>query len=116
LQAVAANPDPLNHSMRTRVAMDVRALNELLDELSQALDDAADAGLESVLDAMNFPAEERETISELSRASSLSEGDDPPTLRDLEAALRSSRRALDETERTGDPEFVQIMTSGLPFG
>jgi hypothetical protein len=73
LQTVAANPDALDHSMRTRVATDVGALNDLVDVLSEALDAAADVGLETVLDAMEFPGEERVTRSRsFFKASSLS--------------------------------------------
>jgi hypothetical protein len=56
LQTVAANPDAPDHSTRTGVATDVRALNDLLDELSEALDAVADVGPETVLDAMDFRA------------------------------------------------------------
>jgi superfamily I DNA/RNA helicase len=59
---------------------------------------------------MNFPAEERETVAQLLQGLVVVEGEDPPTLRALESALHSSRGALDETERTHDPERVQIMT------
>lgn len=110
LQTVAADPDVLDRRMRSRVAADVRALNDLLDELAEVLDSEAEQGLRSVLDAVDFPDEERETIVELLEGLVVAEGDAAPTLRDLEAALHSSRGAMDETERAGDPERVQIMS------
>jgi superfamily I DNA/RNA helicase len=110
LQAVAADPAALDHMMRSRVANDVRALNELLDGLAGAMESEADVGLRAVLDAMNFPDEQRGIVTELLAGLVSAEGDEPPTLRAVESALHSSRGSMDEAERTGDPDRVQIMT------
>ncbi|MEZ5099397.1 MAG: ATP-dependent helicase [Thermoleophilia bacterium] len=110
LQVVAADPNALDHPMRTRVASDVRALNDLLDELAEVLDADAQSGLQTVLDAVGFPDEERAEIVELLEGLLVQEGDQGSTLRDLETALHSSRGAMDEAERAGDPERVQIMS------
>jgi superfamily I DNA/RNA helicase len=96
--------------MRHRVADDVRALNQLLDDLNGVLDDPADVALERVLESIAFPTDQRAALTQLLQSLVPAEADAVPTLRDLESALHSSRGAMDETERAGDPERVQIMT------
>jgi DNA helicase-2/ATP-dependent DNA helicase PcrA len=110
LQAIAEAPEILDHSGRRRVADDVRRISGILDELGDVLDEPANDALESALDALDYPDEEREEVTQLLRSLLVREEDEEATLGDLEAALHSSRGAMDEVERAGDPDRVQLMT------
>lgn len=109
LMTIADDPSILDHPRRRAVAEDVEAIETLLDSLSGALESEAEDGLEQVLDAMEFSdGEERETVTEL--LLSLVVDEEEPTVASVEASLHSSRGAMDELERAGDEDSVQIMT------
>ena len=107
LQDVANEPGLLEHRSRESVAADVRAIIELLDGLANVLDEPAEDGLATLLDTIAFPGDQRPEVEELLRGLIV---EDETTLGGVEAALHSSRGAMDEAERGGDADRVQIMT------
>lgn len=110
LQAVAEDPDVLPHRNRQRAADDIRNINELLDEHDGLLDEPAEAGIETLLDLVEFEDEEDRTEVVGLLLGLTVEGEEEPTLGGIELALHSSRGRMDEAERTGDRDRVQIMT------
>jgi DNA helicase-2/ATP-dependent DNA helicase PcrA len=96
-------------SLTIRIAEEVEEIESLLDELGDVLDDEPEDGLSRVLDAIGFASGEmRDEVEELLLGLPVDEDD--ATLGTVEAALHSSRGAMDEADRTGDPDRVQIMT------
>ena len=110
LQAIADDPDILDHRMRNRIAEEVREINELLDNHADLLDAPAVGGLDLLLSLVEFADDdEREEVAGLLLGLT-AEGDDEQSLGDVEAALHTSRGRTDEEERTGDRDRVQIMS------
>jgi DNA helicase-2/ATP-dependent DNA helicase PcrA len=110
LQAVADYPDVLAHPRRRRIAEEVEEIESMLDGLDGAFESEPGEGLEAVLDALAFPlGNDRDEVEELLLGLLVDE-EEEPTLDDIEAALHSSRGAMDEAERTADPDRIQIMT------
>jgi DNA helicase II / ATP-dependent DNA helicase PcrA len=110
LERIADDPDVLDHSRRRTIGQEVQSLESMLDEHSALLDGAPDEGLEAILDALGFPAgDERDAVVDLLMSLPI-EGNEDVTLGTIEGALHGSRGALDESERAGDPDRVQIMS------
>lgn len=112
LEAIAADPAILEHARRHRVRDDVLAIDEMLDELEDALDASAEDGLEAVMEALEFPADDErvETTELLLGLVATLEEHEESTLRDVESALHSSRGSMDEAERSEDDDSIQIMS------
>lgn len=111
LQAISDDPELLSHPRRNRIAEELEEIERLLDDLAGAFDEPPESGLEEVLEALDFPLDdERTELTELLLGLLLPEENGEPKLSDVEAALHSSRGAMDEGERAGDADRVQIMT------
>jgi DNA helicase-2/ATP-dependent DNA helicase PcrA len=110
LQVIVDDPDVFEHSRRRAVALDVEAIESMLDELGEAWESEPEAGLEAVLGAIDFPeGEQRDEVTELLLDLPIDENQEP-TLGLVEEALHSSRGAMDEAQREGDPDRIQIMS------
>jgi DNA helicase II / ATP-dependent DNA helicase PcrA len=110
LQVIADDPNMLDHPRRRRIADEVGTIEAMLDALADALESTPEEGLESILEALGFPTgEDRDAVVELLLGLPTDE-EGEPTLGDIETALHSSRGAMDEAEKAGDPNRVQIMS------
>jgi DNA helicase II / ATP-dependent DNA helicase PcrA len=112
LSLVADEPGTLTHPRRNRIAEEVKAIEDALDELHEAFEQPPADGLAAVLDAVDLrEPEQRKALQELllSLPVELESGEEG-TLRDVAAALLSSRGAIDEAQQGSDPDRVQIMT------
>jgi len=110
LQAIAEDADILEHRNRRRLADDIIAVNGILDDHAEILEQPAADGLETLLELVGFEDdEEADEIVGLLLGLPV-EGDEELTTGGIEAALHSSRGSRDEWERTGDRDRVQIMT------
>jgi DNA helicase II / ATP-dependent DNA helicase PcrA len=109
LRVIADDPDAIAHPFRRRMAAEVERIEAMLEGLCGAFESEAAEGLAAVLDALSYPSGEgRDEVEGLLLG--LLRDEETPTLDDVEAALHSSRGAMDEAERTADPDRIQIMT------
>jgi DNA helicase-2/ATP-dependent DNA helicase PcrA len=110
IQAIADDPDVLTHRNRARLAQGVHEINRLLDEHADLLESPAGEGLETLLGLIDFEGEEsRDEVAGLLLALP-AEGEEQLTLGVVESALHSSRGGMDEEERQGSSDRVQIMS------
>ena len=101
LRAIADDPDIFESPIRARLADEVEAVEELLQDLGELFEESAAEALETVLDRLAFvDHEERSAVVDL-----LLElcPDDEATLADVEQALHASRSAM-ESGVSEEPE------------
>jgi DNA helicase-2/ATP-dependent DNA helicase PcrA len=112
LRAIADAPDVIDHRMRNRIADEVATVESILEELRAAYEMPPEEGLEAVFAVVAFDTDDqRHAVLELLLGLPVDVGaDEEGTLEDVADALLSSRGAMDEVERTGDEERVQLMT------
>jgi DNA helicase II / ATP-dependent DNA helicase PcrA len=108
LQGIAESPDVLEHSLRNRIAGEVRAINDLLDRLQPCFEDEAQVGLDAIMTEIGIVDEEGEALIMLLLGLLVDHED--PRVSDVEGALHGSRGNLDETHRSSDPDRIPIMT------
>ena len=109
LRAIADDPEIFESPIRARLADEVEAVEELLQELGELFEESAAEALDTVLDRLAFvDHEERSAVVDL-----LLElcPDDEATLADVEQALHASRSAM-ESGVSEEPETdrVRIMS------
>jgi DNA helicase-2/ATP-dependent DNA helicase PcrA len=110
LQAIADDQGILAHNNRRRLAEGVQEINDLLEEHADLLKCPVEEGVEALLELAVFEDDEdRDEVANLLLGLPV-EGEEEPTLGSIELALHSSRGRMDEAERAGDRDRIQIMT------
>jgi DNA helicase-2/ATP-dependent DNA helicase PcrA len=106
LHAILGDPDLLTSRLRNRLAEEVRAIDEILDDLNGVLDEPAEEGLNRVLQA----ADEGGDLDDVKAFLLTLLEEEDATLGKLEQARQSARGGYTEEERAADTDHVQIMS------